>query len=209
MQHLFKQITRFNQAFGNEPGDMSRLDSQLDLFNEERTELEIELGKINQDQSATRKEACDLIVVTAGLLDIVKPDWSEDLTISASFCSFPTGVIRSLISTALTLKSPANKARCLTDIINVCFAEILRAGGDVERDMAIVNESNLSKFCSSDEEIQQTAKMYDELGVRTSIRCLDGELVSFVSIEDQEGSNGKKYSKGKLLKPANYVPVIL
>jgi len=209
MQDLFKEITRFNTAFGNKVGDISRIDSQLYLIKEEFHELEAEIHTHGGSRPQNvRKEACDLIVVSAGLLDILNPNWAESYTAPGKTPRHCIPLLRGLV-TMVSNNVDGARAKHLKRIIQVCCGVIEGCGGKVREDLSIVNASNFSKFCEHSEEVAKTSAHYIELGVETVLRCEDEELVAFISKFNQEGSDGKVYTKGKLLKPVSYRPAVL
>lgn len=77
------------------------------------------------------------------------------------------------------------------------------AGVDVDRDMSKVYTSNMSKFCTNDEELQATIKKYADIGVKV---VPEGEFpYAFVrSTEHQTDINGKIYQANKFLKGVNF-----
>lgn len=78
------------------------------------------------------------------------------------------------------------------------------AGLPVEADMRAVYESNMSKFCKNNQEVEATVRKYSELGVETYV---EGEfpMKRVKSPRDQTDKNGKAdYRKGKMLKCVAY-----
>lgn len=73
------------------------------------------------------------------------------------------------------------------------MAHVLRL--DADKDMEIVCDSNISKFCKDEEEARMTQQKYDLDGLSTFIR-----MPAVISSKDQYNKYGKYFPKGKILK---------
>lgn len=73
------------------------------------------------------------------------------------------------------------------------------AGVPVDEDMNAVDESNRSKFCCDQEEVDATVAKYQALGVEVYV---DGEfpLKRVKSSKEQTGNDGNVYRANKMLK---------
>ncbi|WP_027854442.1 nucleoside triphosphate pyrophosphohydrolase family protein [Marinobacterium litorale] len=91
-----------------------------------------------------------------------------------------------------------------SDVLVTTYGLQHRAGIDADADMAEVQASNLSKFCKSHSEAEQTAMAYEKLGLDVTFRTPTLDLITVISAKDQTGSDGKFYPKGKLLKSVNF-----
>jgi len=145
MKSNFELVAAFNERAGNKRGDKSRVESQMELIEEEYDELFDAVR--NGEMSEIRKELCDCLVVLYGL--------------------------------AHTL------------------------GIDADGDMMVVNDSNMSKFCDTFEEIESTCSMYHSICVDVIVDYKEGVVRSAC---DQYDVNGKYYSANKVLKSAYYSP---
>lgn len=91
----------------------------------------------------------------------------------------------------------------IADVLVTTYGMAHRSGYDADLDMDLVNESNMSKFCRTQEEALQTGAKYETIDVQVEYRNIDG-LIAVVSRIDQIGKDNKHYPKGKLLKSINY-----
>jgi len=88
----------------------------------------------------------------------------------------------------------------VADILVVTYGMAHIMGIDADKDMAAVQESNLSKLCKTNEEIEATLKFYQqEKGLDV---YAGGEIPEayIKSSKDQTGSDGKFYPAHKFLK---------
>lgn len=97
----------------------------------------------------------------------------------------------------------------VADILVVTYGMAHIMGIDADKDMAAVQDSNLSKLCKTEQEIEDTLAFYQKE------KALDvyagGELPeAYVkSSKDQEGSDGKFYPAHKFLKNTNWHEPVL
>lgn len=96
----------------------------------------------------------------------------------------------------------------IADVLVTTYGLAYRAGIDANEDMKIVHESNMSKFCKTSDEAIHTAAKYEKIGVMVSYRNQANGMIAVVSAQDQTGTDGKFYPKGKLLKSVNFVEPI-
>lgn len=88
----------------------------------------------------------------------------------------------------------------VADILVVTYGMAHIMGIDADKDMAAVQESNLSKLCKTNEEIEATLQFYQqEKGLDV---YAGGEIPEayIKSSKDQTGSDGKFYPAHKFLK---------
>ena len=78
------------------------------------------------------------------------------------------------------------------------------SGVDIEKDMEVVNCSNLTKFCLTTEQVVRSQVMFRENNVLVTQVSNDGKSIGFISTVNQTGEDGKFYQKGKLLKPWHF-----
>lgn len=90
------------------------------------------------------------------------------------------------------------------DVLVTTYGLAHRAGFDADEDMAEVQRSNMSKFCSDRMEAVETAHKYEKLGVLCNYNQPSPGVIAVVSADDQTGFDGKAYPKGKLLKSVNF-----
>lgn len=87
------------------------------------------------------------------------------------------------------------------NVTNLGLAHIM--GVDSDADMALVFESNMSKFCANADELDASIQKYAEIGVEV---YAEGEYprCCIKSAKDQTGTNGEFYKQGKFLKGINF-----
>ena len=87
----------------------------------------------------------------------------------------------------------------LCDIMVFTLGAYHFIGYDADKDMKAVFDSNMSKFCKTEQDIWDTQQYYFDLGIET---YMGGELpMAWVkSIRDQKDKNNKNYPKDKFLK---------
>lgn len=91
------------------------------------------------------------------------------------------------------------------DVLVTTYGMAHRAGIQANQDMDLIQESNISKFCHSEQEALDTAKKYEKIQVKVIYRHLNEfNVIAVVSREDQIGTDGKHYPYGKLLKSVNF-----
>ena len=80
---------------------------------------------------------------------------------------------------------------------------------DSNADMEIVNESNFSKFCKTEEEAQATIDKFAKINVPATYHPVEvaPELFVVKASKTVVGDDGKEYPEGKQLKSVNYKPV--
>ena len=81
-------------------------------------------------------------------------------------------------------------------------------GQDIDADLDMVYNSNMSKFCKDGAEVIATVRKYDLLGVETYV---EGEVpaIRVKCAKDFTDAAGNEYRTGKLLKGINYQPPVL
>lgn len=92
----------------------------------------------------------------------------------------------------------------IADVLVTTYGMAHILGIDADADMAAVQESNLSKLCKTEQEIEDTLAFYQqEKGLEV---YAGGELPkAYVkSAKDQTGSDGKFYPAHKFLKNTNW-----
>lgn len=92
------------------------------------------------------------------------------------------------------------------DLIVVSIGVINALGADAEEVLKLVNESNMSKLCVTEDECLETKAAFSEIGIKTYTLKQD-ECYGVYSSLEQKDINGKLYSKDKLLKPLCYAAV--
>ena len=111
------------------------------------------------------------------------------------------------LNDAITANDLTETRDALADILYVVYGMAYRLGIDADRDFALVHESNMTKFCSSEEEARATVAQYRakyEAGespydTPAYRKATTGESLWIVFNE----------STGKVLKNMNYKPVDL
>lgn len=91
----------------------------------------------------------------------------------------------------------------LCDLLVTAYGLAHVLGIDIDADMEEVNQSNLSKLCSTPEEARATLEKYQHIGLSVSLRG-DFPEVAVISEADRHGTDGKFYPKGKALKSVGY-----
>ncbi|MBY4677109.1 nucleoside triphosphate pyrophosphohydrolase family protein [Marinobacterium arenosum] len=97
----------------------------------------------------------------------------------------------------------------IADVLVTTYGMAHILGIDADRDMAAVQQSNLSKLCKTEQEIEDTLAFYrQEKGLEV---YAGGELPeAYVkSAKDQEGKDGKFYPAHKFLKNINWHEPVL
>lgn len=75
---------------------------------------------------------------------------------------------------------------------------------DCDKGLQEVNRANMSKLCSSQQEVVATTGYYNSIGVECSVQLVDENLWVVKSTKDQKDMNDKFYPKGKFLKNVNW-----
>ncbi|MGH1461210.1 MAG: nucleoside triphosphate pyrophosphohydrolase family protein [Neptuniibacter sp.] len=92
----------------------------------------------------------------------------------------------------------------VSDILVVTYGMAHIMGIDVDADMAAVQDSNMSKLCTTPEEVETTLGFYEqEVGIQVYAEGHFPE-VAIKSSQDQTGTDEKFYPKGKFLKNTNW-----
>ncbi len=91
----------------------------------------------------------------------------------------------------------------IADVLVTTYGLAHVLGIDADKDMEEVQQSNLSKLCTTEAEAAETIKHYERIGVKVSTRGEAPEIV-IVSNCDQSDIKGKFYVKGKFLKCVNW-----
>jgi len=92
----------------------------------------------------------------------------------------------------------------VSDILVVTYGMAHIMGIDADADMAAVHDSNMSKLCTTSDEVTETLGFYeDEIGIQVYAEGHFPE-VAIKSSQDQTGTDGKFYPKGKFLKNTNW-----
>ena len=91
----------------------------------------------------------------------------------------------------------------LCDILVFTLGAYHFIGHDADEDMRVVYESNMSKFCKTQQEVWDTQQYYFDLGIET---YTGGELPAMwvKSVKQQKDKYGKNYPQGKFLKCVNW-----
>lgn len=101
----------------------------------------------------------------------------------------------------------------LCDILVFTLGAYHMIGYDAEKDMTEVYNSNMSKICSTQKELDETTKYYEDLDIKVYSRVkyntsitLQGvfEFGVVYSSIDQSDKNGKVYRANKFLKSVNW-----
>lgn len=91
----------------------------------------------------------------------------------------------------------------LCDIMVFALGAYHFIGYDADKDMDVVYQSNMSKFCTNEDELERTKQHYNFLGVKTytggTFPC-----AWVKSARQQTGEDGKNYPEGKFLKNVNW-----
>lgn len=92
----------------------------------------------------------------------------------------------------------------VSDILVVTYGMAHIMGIDADADMQAVQDSNMSKLCTNSDEVQETLRYYyEEVGIKVFAEGLLPE-VAIKSSENQTGTDGKFYPKGKFLKNTSW-----
>jgi NTP pyrophosphatase (non-canonical NTP hydrolase) len=91
----------------------------------------------------------------------------------------------------------------IADVLVTTYGLAHILGIDADKDMEEVQQSNLSKLCTTEAEATETIESYDRIGVKVSTRGEAPEIV-IVSNCDQSDIKGKFYPAGKFLKCVNW-----
>jgi NTP pyrophosphatase (non-canonical NTP hydrolase) len=104
---------------------------------------------------------------------------------------------------ALLREDPTHVRDALCDIMVFTLGAYHFLGYDANKDMQAVFESNMSKLCTTSEEIVKTVDYYTRNGVKV---YTEGELpfVCVKSLCAQTGKDGKNFPKDKFLKNINW-----
>jgi len=109
-----------------------------------------------------------------------------------------------LMGKGIAMKNITEVRDGICDILVFTLGLAQMAGLPVEDDMRAVYESNMSKFCADQADVDATVAKYDALGVESYV---EGEfpMKRVKSAKDQADINGKAdYRKNKMLKSVNY-----
>lgn len=88
------------------------------------------------------------------------------------------------------------------DLLYVTYGLLHRLGVDADQLFAEVNANNMSKFCANSAELSETVDFYQDKGLKVGVRSNGGVFAVYSEIDQY--AEGKRYPKGKLLKPADF-----
>lgn len=88
------------------------------------------------------------------------------------------------------------------DLLYVTYGMLHRLGVDADQLFAEVNANNMSKFCANEAELSKTIDFYQDKGLKVGVRSNGGVFAVYSEID--QDAEGKRYPKGKLLKPADF-----
>lgn len=92
----------------------------------------------------------------------------------------------------------------VADLLVVTYGMAYVMNIDADKALQRVNEANMSKLCTSQDEVVATTGFYAQLGVEISVQTVGKSLFAIKSTRDQEGEDGKFYPQGKFLKNVNW-----
>lgn len=131
--------------------------------------------------------------------DLSNPDWQK----AAKQLHLIQEEMAELVE-GIDTKNIAEVRDAIADVLVTTYGMAHILGIDADADMAAVQESNLSKLCKTEQEIENTLAFYQQekgLDVYSG-----GELPeAYVkSAKDQTGTDGKFYPAHKFLKNTNW-----
>ncbi len=222
---MFSQVREMNLAFGNAFGNVTtkRLHSQIKNLQDEYEEFLKAVSTRNWVE--VRDAACDILVFAFGAYHLMGVDydkWREvnpfkkelkrplegDVFLHLEMLSkhFPPAYanLELHLETGSGSNHSGNYVLTQLDYI-VSFALGIHAllGLDVEVDMTAVYESNMSKFCKTEAELDATFHKYTRLEILV-YEFGDYPTKCVKSAIDQKDMNGANYPKDKFLKGVNY-----
>lgn len=212
---MFLQVEEMNQAFGNPRctplsallGDpqahaqaLSRLTSQCANIGHEFDELK--QAKQKGDMAEIRDALCDIMVFALGAFHFMGLLPMPHAALDGSMFTADdrrASSVQSFLNLALFLGEEQAIAAALNSVQAFVVRAYREIGHDLDADMTAVYESNMSKFCANEQELQDTCAKYADLGV---VFYTGGEFPHkfLKSSYEQTDTTGERYPKGKFLK---------
>jgi predicted HAD superfamily Cof-like phosphohydrolase len=201
-----------NEAFGNSSGvavgDNPRLRRQCAGVASEVDELEVALSQPVTDHVAIADALCDILVFAYGAFHILGQKPASVVLGRTDLLALQVNGLRhqSMALTFGTMSDPVDLEQVcgtLNDTIALVRSYFTHMGWNVDEMMHRVFESNMSKFCATQEEVDATIAKYDALGVHTYV---EGEFPAkcLKVAQDCKASDGTDFFKGKFLKGVNF-----
>lgn len=216
---MYQDVRTMNIAYGKPKFPMGvvqwdKLRSQCKNIKDEYEELVVAINK--KDQIEVRDAICDILVFTLGAchfldMDIEsKVDFNrtrpQAISLTTTELLASAALIHndySLLMLSIAAKDLPAVEENLADIVagTLVIADML--GQPVEADMKAVFESNMSKFCADQDEVNRTVSKYQAIGLEV---YLDGVFPAkcVKSFKDQTCWGGESYPADKMLKGINY-----
>lgn len=216
---IFQQVEEMNEAFGNPKGTpfellrdapeasvaaLVRLRSQCANIGHEFNELETAVKHNNMLE--IRDALCDILVFTYGAFHFIGALPASLQVVRDAVDLVPENKDVLAGSSVVSFLSPAleiGEDQTIIAALNCIVAYVMRAyrdiGHDVEADMQAVYDSNMSKFCANEDDLNKTGDKYTDLGVEFHV---EGEFPHkcLKSSKEQTDLTGERYPKGKFLK---------
>lgn len=213
---MYNDVRVMNIAYGKPafPAGViywDKLKSQCRNIQDEHDELLAAIAK--GDRIEIRDALCDIMVFALGACHFLDQDISEKVafelfTVEATcyeveyLYGYARGIRRDYyrLVGAIEGHDLPEVHEALAEIIAGTLATSQLIGQDIFADMKMVFESNMSKFCGTEQEVAATVAKY--AGVETYV---DGEFPAkrVKSAKDQV-VNGESYPADKMLKGVNY-----
>lgn len=92
----------------------------------------------------------------------------------------------------------------LCDIMVFALGAFHIAGLDADADMQAVIDGVMTRFCRNEAELDQTVEKYAKLGITKVYTVGAFPTLALKVAEDQVGTNGEQFPKGKFLKSVSY-----
>lgn len=192
------KVARFAKLMQIEKGNQEHIDLYVDLLQEEFDEF----------RKATR--ANDVIEIRDGLADI----WviATQLNMLCGWCFYDPEVRRGDASAGFEFLSSILSCNCIgtridgcdiSDIIKWCEIHSWLKGASLANDVDEVMRSNLSKFCKTTEELNESMNHWSNKFFNVVSKPTGDPQYPF-AIYSAKG-NGSDYPEGKLMKPLHYV----
>lgn len=220
---MFAEVSKMNLAFGNSFGNntIARIAKQCANIPDEFKELQVAIQ--NKNITEVRDAMCDILVFSMGAFHLLGRNFDESYAhLGVSLIDYGNGdtfekleshstrfplLMADLEHSLDSTTGTGCMEDALYDIIDWAMQIADITGYPALADMHAVYVSNMSKFCTNDDELDKTMTKYAAIDV---LVYEEGEYPTkcVKSACDQKDINGDNYPKGKFLKGVKYQPPV-
>lgn len=212
--------TDFGFDFGNMKSVESKYNFALNIIDEiDELKEAIDEGNIKEIRDAV----ADILVFSLGLLhhsgenlyfgkklhEWIYSDYMKNINLDLL-----DDILKKLeMDSLLVIESSKKNSKSIVNLTipNICYYCYLISdiyGFDIDEDMDAIIESNMSKFCKDQEDLNLTLQKYIDLGIEVYAKGEFPKALVFSS-KDQLDKNGKQYRADKFLKSIYFKEPIL